>query len=313
MKHVFGPVPSRRLGMSLGVDLIPYKTCSYNCVYCELGKTTDKTIIRKEYISKDLIIRDLEEYLPLLQSPPDYITISGSGEPTLNSKIGEIIKEIKRISSIPVAVITNGSLLYLDQVKEELLEADIVLPSLDAVNPSVFEHINRPEPSLNIHEIIKGIIDFRKEFHGEIWLEILFCRALNDDRAEIERLREKIEDIKPERIQLNTVVRPSSYDFAYPLSEKQLVSIKEVLGTRAELISDTVPSKKGTSFADKEEKIVNLISRRPCTCDDLCKALGLHSNETLKYLAKLMKEGRIQHKLHQHHGFYQVINTKASS
>lgn len=308
MKHIFGPVPSRRLGMSLGVDLIPYKTCSYDCIYCELGKTTDKTIIRKEYISKDLIVRDLEEYLPLLQSPPDYITISGSGEPTLNSKIGEIIKEIKRISSIPVAVITNGSLLYLDEVKEELLAADIVLPSLDAVNPSVFEHINRPEPSLNINDIIKGIIDFGNEFNGEIWLEILFCRALNDDRAEIEKIREKIEDIKPERVQLNTVLRPSSYDFAYPLSEKQLVSIKELLGTNVELISDTVPSEMGTSFADKEEKIVNLISRRPCTCDDICNALRLHSNETLKYLAKLIKEERVQYKLHHHRGYYQVVN-----
>lgn len=308
MKHIFGPVPSRRLGMSLGVDLIPYKTCSYDCIYCELGKTTDKTILRKEYVSKDSIISQLEEYLPLLQSPPDYITISGSGEPTLNSKIGEIIKEIKSVTTIPVAVITNGSFLFMDQVKEDLLEADIVLPSLDAVNPSVFEHINRPEPSLNINDIIKGIIDFGNEFHGEIWLEILFCRALNDDCAEIEKIREKIEDIKPERIQLNTVVRPSSYDFAYPLSEKQLVSIKELLGTNVELISDTVPSKMGTSFADKEEKIVNLISRRPCTCDDICNALRLHSNETLKYLAKLIKEGRVQYKTHHHHGYYQVVN-----
>ena len=197
--------------------------------------------------------------------------------------------------------------MYLDEVKEELLAADIVLPSLDAVNPSVFEHINRPEPSLNINDIIKGIIDFGNEFHGEIWLEILFCRALNDDRAEIEKIREKIEDIKPERIQLNTVVRPSSYDFAYPLSEKQLVSIKELLGTNVELISDTVPSKMGTSFADKEEKIVNLISRRPCTCDDICNALRLHSNETLKYLAKLIKEGRVQYKPHHHRGYYQVV------
>ncbi|MBW1838681.1 MAG: radical SAM protein [Deltaproteobacteria bacterium] len=294
--------------MSLGVDLIPYKTCSYDCIYCELGKTTKKTILRKEYISKDLLIGHLEEYLSLLQSPPDYITISGSGEPTLNSKIGEIIKEIKCITTIPVAVITNGSLFFLDQVKEDLLSADVVLPSLDAVNPTVFKHINRPEPSLDINNIVKGFIDFRKEFHGEIWLEILFCRVLNDDRAEIARLRERIEDIKPERIQLNTVVRPSSYDFAYPLSEKQLVSIKETLGTKAEIISDIVPSGRGTHFADEEEKIIGLIARRPCTFDDICNALELHSNETLKYLNKLQKEGRIHYKLHHHSTYYQLVN-----
>ena len=308
MKNIFGPVPSRRLGMSLGVDLIPYKTCSYDCIYCELGKTTEKTILRKEYISKDLLIRHLEEYLSLLQSPPDYITISGSGEPTLNSKIGEIIKEIKCITTIPVAVITNGSLFFLDQVKEDLLSADVVLPSLDAVSPTVFKHINRPAPSLDINTIIKGFIDFRKEFHGEIWLEILFCRVLNDDRSEIARLREKIEAIKPERIQLNTVVRPSSYDFAYPLSEKQLVSIREILGTKAEIISDIVPSGRGTHFADEEEKIISLIARRPCTFDDICKALELHSNETLKYLNKLQKEGRIHYKLHHHSTYYQLVN-----
>ena len=308
MKHIFGPVPSRRLGMSLGVDLIPYKTCSYDCIYCELGKTNNKTILRKEYIATDTIIRHLEEYLPLLQFPPDYITISGSGEPTLNLKVGEIIQEIKSISAIPVAVITNGSLLFMDEVKEDLLKADVVLPSLDAVNPSVFRHINRPEPSLDINDIIKSLIDFRKGFHGEIWLEILLCRGLNDDRAEIEKIRAKIEDIKPDRVQLNTVLRPSSYDFAYPLSEKQLLSIKKILGINAEVVSNNTPLEKGTSFADKEAKIVNLISRRPCTCDDISNALRLHSNETLKYLAKLIKEGRVQYKQHQNRGYYKVVN-----
>jgi len=306
MEYVFGPVPSRRLGMSLGIDLIPYKTCSYNCIYCELGKTTERTIIRKEYVSKELILTQLAEYLPLLNSPPNFITISGSGEPTLNSKIGEIIDEIKRITTIPVAVITNGSLFFMDQVKEDLLKADIVLPSLDAVSPLVFKHINRPEPSLDIKEIIKGLIDFRKGFSGQIWLEILFCRVLNDDRLEVERMCEKIKDIKPDRVQLNTVVRPSSEDFAYPLNEKQLNSIKEMLGIRAELISDIAPSGRGTHFADNEEKIINLIARRPCTFDDICKALELHSNETLKYLDKLIKEGRVHYKLHHHWMYYQL-------
>ncbi len=309
MKHIFGPVPSRRLGMSLGVDLIPYKTCSYDCIYCELGKTTDKTILRKEYVASDVILRHLEEYLSLLQTSPDYITISGSGEPTLNSKIGEIIKEIKRLSAIPVAVITNGSLLFMDQVKEDLMKADIILPSLDAVSPSVFRHINRPAPSLDINDIINAFVEFRKEFHGEIWLEVLFCRALNDDRSEIEGMCEKIKDIKPDKVQLNTVLRPASYDFAYPLSENQLLSIKKMLGENTEVITPIIPMKMGTAFVDKEEKIVNLISRRPCTCDDICNALRLHSNEALKYLTKLVKEGRIQYKPHYHRGYYQAVYT----
>ena len=308
MNHVFGPVPSRRLGMSLGIDLIPYKTCSYDCIYCELGKTTNKTTIRKEYFSKDLVLTQLAEYLPILDSPPDYITISGSGEPTLNSEIGEIISAIKRMTAIPVAVITNSSLLFMDEVKEALMGADIVLPSLDAVSPLVFKYINRPDPSLDINEINNGLIDFRKEFTGQIWLEILLCRVANDDLVEVERMRAKIEDIKPDKVHLNTVVRPPSVDFAYPLSEKQLVSIKELLGKKVEIISGIVPSERGTHFTDNEEKIISLIARRPCTFDDICKALALHANETLKYLDKLVKEGRIYYKLHNHHMYYQVVN-----
>lgn len=308
MQYVFGPVPSRRLGISLGIDLIPYKTCSYDCIYCELGKTTHKTTIRKEYVLKDLILKQLEEFLSLLDFHPDYITISGSGEPTLNSKIGEVIAEIKRITSVSLAVITNSSLLFLDQVKEALLEADIVLPSLDAASSLVFKHINRPKASLDINEIIKGLIAFRKEFCGQIWLEILFCRVINDDHAEVERIREKIEDIKPDKVQLNTVVRPSSEYFAYPLNGEQITSIKEMLGSKAEVIADIVPSVKGTHFVDNEEKIKNLIARRPCTCDDICKALELHTNETLKYLDKLKREGRVRYKLYHHGVYYQVVN-----
>jgi wyosine [tRNA(Phe)-imidazoG37] synthetase (radical SAM superfamily) len=308
MQLVFGPVPSRRLGMSLGIDLIPYKTCSYDCTYCELGKTTNKTIDRREYVSKDLALRQLETYLPLLDMPPDYITLSGSGEPTLNSGIGEIIAGIKNITAIPVAVITNGSLLYLDQVRDALVNADVVLPSLDAVSPLSFKSVNRPEESLDVRTIINGLIDFRKAFSGHIWLEILFCRVVNDDRAEVERMRETIEAIKPDRIQLNTAVRPSTEDFAYPLTGEQLNAIKEVLGAEAEVIANIVPAVQGTHFVDNEEKILNLIARRPCTCTDLCKALALHANETLKYLDKLKKEGRVEHTLYHRSVYYRVAS-----
>lgn len=308
MKHIFGPVPTRRLGMSLGVDIIPYKTCTYDCIYCELGKTTNQTTVRQDYIAADVIIGDFEQYVSLLQSPPDYITISGSGEPTLNAKLGEIIDAIKGLSEIPVAVITNGSLLFMDQVKNDLLKADVILPSMDAVHPSVFRHINRPDPSLHVQDIIKGMIEFRSDYRGQIWLEILFCRALNDDRSEIEGIREQIEWIKPDRVQLNTVVRPSSCDFAYPLNDEQLSSIKHRLGAQAEVITTNTRWKSGTSFADREETIVNLISRRPCTCDDISHALRLHSHETLKYLTKLIKEGRVQYKPHYQRGYYRLVN-----
>lgn len=306
MQHVFGPIPSRRLGMSLGLDLIPYKTCSYDCIYCELGKTTHKTVERREYVAKDLVIGQLDQYLPLLDVPPDYITLSGSGEPTLNSRIGEIITGIKRITAIPVAVITNGSLLFLDQVQEALANADLVLPSLDAVSPLSFTCVNRPEDSLSIATIISGLIEFRKAFSGQIWLEIIFCRVVNDDRAEVERMQRVIDAIKPDRVQINTVVRPSAEDFAYPLNGERLNELKDILGAKAEIIANVVPLDKGTRFVDTEEKILNLIARRPCTCNDLCEALALHAHETLKYIDKLKKEGRVRYSLHRNSVYYRV-------
>ena len=307
MKNIVGPVPSRRLGMSLGVDLVPYKTCSFDCIYCELSRTTNKTTTRKEYISKDLILKQLEDYLLLLDSPPDYITISGSGEPTLNSKLGEIIKGVKSITQIPVAVLTNSSLLFMDEVKKDLLEADVVLPSLDAVSSNVFKYINRPDPLLAIDKIISGLINFRKEFSGQLWLEILFCRVINDDYAEVEKMNEVIKKMKPDKIQLNTVVRPAAEDFAIPLNGIRLHTMKKKLGIKTELIATTIPEQGGTHFVDNEENIINLTSRRPCTMEDISIALELHPNETFKYLGKLEKERRISHTLHNRRAYYQAV------
>ena len=306
MKYVFGPVPSRRLGMSLGIDLTPYKTCSYDCIYCELGKTTNKTIIRKEYISKDLVLKQLEDYLPLLDAKPDYITISGSGEPTLNAQLGAIIRHIKDMSSIPAAVITNSSLLFMDEVKKDLEAADLLLPSLDAVSSPVFKFINRPEPSLSSNKIINGLTEFSKAFSGQIWLEILFCRAINDDAAEVERMRETLESIKPDRVQLNTAIRPAPESFVTPLNDKQLNTIREKLGIRAEPIAAAIPSQGGTHFTDNEENILNLVARRPCTMEDLCITLALHAHEILKYLNKLEGEKRIFHKVHNRRMYFQA-------
>src|SRR4030042_6378335 len=189
LKYIFGPVPSRRLGRSLGVDLVPYKTCSFDCIYCDLGRTTHKTTFRESYVKPEEIRREVELALPTLSKKPDYITLSGSGEPTLNQNIGDIIHAIKDLTSIPLAVLTNGSLLSIEEIRKELIEADMVLPSLDAITDVTFQCLNRPSPLLKIEEIISGLIQFRKQYRGQIWLEILFCRGINDDRGEIEKLK----------------------------------------------------------------------------------------------------------------------------
>jgi len=304
-KYIFGPVPSRRLGRSLGIDLVPYKTCTFDCIYCDLGRTTHKTISRQSYVTLGEIKKELELTLPVLDKKPDFITLSGSGEPTLNNNIGEIIREVKKITSIPVAVLTNSSLLSFNEVRKDLSGADVVLPSLDAITPTLFEYINRPHTSLRIEETISGLIQFRKQCRGQIWLEILFCRGVNDGNEEVEKFKGIIEKIQPDRVQLNTPVRPPAEDFAFPLTLGQLEEIRERLGDKAEIISE-FGAPLGEEFNSvKDTEILNLIKRRPCTTEDISRALGLRIDEVVKHLDHLTKTGAIRYRMYEHRCYYE--------
>ena len=309
LKYIFGPVPSRRLGRSLGVDLVPYKTCTFDCVYCDLGRTTHKTVSRQSYVPPEEIQGELELYLSVLDKKPDYITLSGSGEPTLNTDIGETIRRIKEITSTPIAVLTNSSLLSLNEVRMDLSEADVVLPSLDAITPASFEYINRPHQSLKIEEIISGLIQFRKEYRGQIWLEVVFCRGINDDKEEIERLKGVIERIQPDRVQLNTPVRPPAEDFAFPLTLGHLEEIRKTLGDKAEIISEFAAPLGEEFNSVKDTEILNLIKRRPCTTEDISKALGLRMDEVVKHLDHLTKTGAIRYRMYEHRCYYENVAT----
>lgn len=293
MKYIFGPVPSRRLGISLGLDLTPHKVCSFDCIYCQLGKTTNKTMERREYVPVKNILAELREFI---QSNPeqniDYITLSGSGEPTLNSGSGKLIKDIKEFTEIPVAVLTNASLIPDAKVRAELSQADLIIPSLDAATQEVFEKINRPYKGLQVRDVIKGLQEFRKGFRGEIWLEIMLVEGFNDGESELEELSSAIKLLKPDRIQLNTVVRPPAEDYARPLSVDKLNSIAELLN--AELIVAFDRKNIESYEEDKEGMISSLLMRRPCTLHDITGSLGLHENEVLKYIEVLEMDGLIK-------------------
>lgn len=307
-KYLFGPVPSRRLGSSLGVDMVPKKVCSLNCVYCESGRTTKLTRERMDYIPIDHIIRELEDFFAHHEDP-DYITFSGSGEPTLNKRIGELIQFIKTEKpGIPVAVITNGSLLYDAQLRKELLPADLVLPSLDAATQEVFERINRPDPDLDIGSIIDGLIAFSQEFKGKIWLEVFLLPGYNDDENELLAIRDVILKTAPERVQLNTLDRPG---VAEGLRAASMAELKRVLSLwnldNAEIIASAPSRKKiGAYNENAESSILSTISRRPCTVDDLGKMLGLSVIEINKYLDVLEAENKISHAIQSRGIFYQV-------
>jgi len=207
-KYLFGPVPSRRLGISLGVDLVPLKTCTLNCIYCECGRTTNLTLERKEYVPFTTVKEELTFYFA--NNPkPDYITFSGSGEPTLNSRIGDVLRFIENQSpDISVALLTNGTLFSEKQVREDVKDASVVIPSLDAATEKIFKKINRPSPHLQVDTIIDGLVRFRKEYSGQIWLEIFIVSGMNDTEHELTALKQAIEKIEPDQVQLNTLDRP---------------------------------------------------------------------------------------------------------
>ena len=304
-EYIYGPVPSRRLGFSLGVDLVPFKTCSYDCIYCQLGRTTNKTIERKEYFPEKDIFLQLEKALSLHQRI-DYITFSGSGEPTLNSRIGVLIKEIKKITKIPVAVLTNGSLFYQEELRKELLSADLVIPSLDAVTMKMFRKVNRPHPSLKIEEIIEGIKKFREEFEGSIWLEIMLVKGINDEKKHLDKAVSIVREINPDKVHLNTVVRPPSEKFALPLSIEELNKIEKLFGKNCEITIEFKPKEQEAYSEDLEEAILSIIRRRPVSLLDLSLSLGKHQNEILKYLDSLIQDGRIKVVLYHGIKYYEI-------
>ena len=306
-KHLFGPVPSRRLGMSLGVDLVPHKVCTLNCVYCECGATTNLTTERKEYVSYDEIISELQDFFKN-NSKPDYITFSGAGEPTLNINIGKVIDFIKsNYPETPVAVLTNGSLLSNKQVQNELLVADLILPSLDAATDIALKKIDRPSSSLKVQDYINGLIDFSSQFKGIIWLEIMILPGFNDDIKNLELLKEAILKINPEKVQLNTLDRPGVIDGIRAATRIELQNIIDLWNIdNVEIIASSAIRKDNKSFRkDTENAIIETISRRPCTLEDLEKILGLHVNEINKYLDVLDSDNKIETYRQERGIFYQ--------
>lgn len=239
MRFIYGPVKSRRLGLSLGITLIPYKICNFDCIYCQLGTTKFKTGERKEYLKPQEIIDELKVWLANNTEEAktlNYITLSGRGEPTLNIKIKEVIQEIRKITAVPVAVITNAAFANDVAVRQALLAADLIVPSLDAVTPEIFRQINRPQPDNNIEDIISGLINLRKEFRGKIWLEAMLVRGVNDDLRQMRKLKEVIDKINPDKIQINSPVRATAETDVFPVDKNKLEKIKEILGEKCEII-----------------------------------------------------------------------------
>jgi len=312
-QYIFGPVPSRRLGLSLGIDIVPLKSCTLDCVYCQLGRSSDLTNERREFVPVADVISQLKAKLDE-RIKADHITISGSGEPTLSLSLGTIIDEIKKLTKIPVAVMTNGTLLFDPTVRSDCAKADVVLPSLDAGDPETFTKMNRPHEAFDFKKIIEGMCQFRKEFNGQIWLEVFIVEGINTSDPQLANIKNIIGRIQPDKVQLNTAVRPTTEPGVAAVAAEKMVLIAEKIGFSAEVIAD-YPAKTTASKGDQpvapidratHESVLEMLQRRPCSLDDVASGLNIHRNEASKHLAELLKLGLIAEEKKGDKVFYKV-------
>ncbi len=306
---LFGPVKSRRLGRSLGIEMVPKKVCTMDCIYCEVGKTTTLTRERKAYYSWDLIEKSILKAKEK-EGNFDVFTFTGSGEPTLNIHFEEAVKLAKKVINKPVTVLTNSTLIEIDSIKEALKKVDIVLPSLDAAKEETFRKINRPLKDFTPEIIITNLKELREGMEGEMWLEVLIVEGINDSEEDLKALKSAIEEINPHKVQLNTVVRPGAYRIARPVSFEKLKKIADFLGEKTEIVVnkerlDKIIAKRLTLEREKlVEEILSYVKRRPATFKELMDAFLIDEKSLEMILAELVSENKIKIKKHQGEDYY---------
>jgi wyosine [tRNA(Phe)-imidazoG37] synthetase (radical SAM superfamily) len=302
MTILFGPVPSRRLGLSLGVDLIPPKTCTFDCLYCQVGRTTVKTTEPKAFVPIQDVLDALR--LRLDKVRPDFVTFSGSGEPTLHSEIDQAIAFVKERGAVKTAVLTNGSLFWRPEVRARVLQADTVMPTLSTVFEKTFKNMHRPHPDLHLPDIVTGLKRLRSEYSGQMWVEVVLLAGLNDTDEEIEALRAEMEQIAPDRIQLNTVVRPPSDSRALPLDRERMEEIKNVFGAKAEIIAHAGALRQERAHGPLSVAILEMARRRPVTAFDIARSLNRSMEDVESAVKGLVIKGHLRPQEHMGETYY---------
>ncbi|SKA64674.1 radical SAM protein [Desulfobaculum bizertense] len=327
-KYVFGPVHSGRLGLSLGLDLVGDAICSLDCIYCEVGKTTCLTTERKAYVPAADILAELADWKTRAPQHPDFVTLGGQGEPTLNSEMGAVIHGVKKLfPNTPVAVLTNSTLFYDEDVRTELLEADVILPSIDTLVPAEMRHVNRQHASLDVHKLTSGLLAFKKQFTGKIYLEVLLVKGVNDSDENRTLLREFIAELRPDRVDVVTMTRPGTMRAASPVSAEQLSLWKKELSSAASADADcqhTVACRNAQDILEDDgetdlengrelplptamELILNSVSRRPQTAPQLATALEIALHVVDEALLQLEKDNQILFRLEGDDKFFSAV------
>ncbi|MFW9898574.1 MAG: radical SAM protein [Candidatus Thorarchaeota archaeon] len=308
MKYVYGPVPSRRLGRSLGIDPIPSKTCNYQCIYCQLGRTINFTNERKNYYPKEEIIAEMREAIKQYENDLDFITFVGSGEPTLYKDLGDLIFKAKELSKKPICVITNGALLYNSEVSKALMLADVVLPSLDAGDEILFIKINRPHPSIKFDAVIQGFIDFKKRFRGKFWIEIMIMKGINDSKEDLLKIKEKIDLIKPDRIDINVPIRPPTENWVKIPDKSILPLLNEIFGDFYDITFPEI-GKFGFYSSDFEKEVFSIIERHPLRQEQILETFSSDSfnkDDILLRLEKLESQNKIEKIVYNNQIFWKL-------
>ena len=307
-QYVFGPVVSRRLGRSLGVDVVPFKTCVYDCIYCQLGKTTCRTVTRAEYAPLDALLEEVRLKVADKPDVADYITIAGSGEPTLYSRLSELVAGIKAITAIPIAVITNGALLWNSDVQDALLGVDLVVPSLDAADATAFMNVNQGCAEITFDQMVEGLVSFRKRYQGHFWLEIFLLDGITATEEQVALFKELINRINPERIQLNTVARPAPDSHVMPVPQKRMEEIAQRLGHGAEVIAHYAAQTISIATTDTTPKdLWDLFRRHPCTLEEAAQGLGISLETAHQHAATLLAENRLSEDIKDGETFYLAL------
>jgi wyosine [tRNA(Phe)-imidazoG37] synthetase (radical SAM superfamily) len=296
MKYVFGPVPSRRLGQSLGIDTIPLKTCNWNCIYCQLGRTHPLTNERKAYIPCEDILAEVKSALAThTPGEIDWVTFVGSGEPLLHVKMGWLIQQVKTMTKLPVAVITNGSLLYLPEIRQELISADAVMPSLDAGNADLYRKLNRPHAQVTFKRLVDGLIAFREEYQGKLWVEVMLIQSWNDSESALQEIADILAHVQPDEVHLLLPTRPPAETWVRPANEEGLLRARAILGQVATVVHPASGTFDLSGADSLEEAIIGIITRHPMQNDELNHALERWSStEVAAVLDNLLTSGQAQ-------------------
>lgn len=302
-RYLFGPVLSRRLGRSLGVDLVPLKTCTFNCVFCQLGRTSAWTVRRAEYVPVEDVIAELLSWRRQ-GGVADFVTLAGSGEPTLHSRFGRVLETARAETGIRSALLTNASLFNLPEVRRDAAQADLVKAALSAGSADVFRRVNRPHAGIELDAVLDGLRAFRGEFKGELWIEVFLVSGLNDGEEEVGRIAALARTIRPDRVHLNTVVRPPAEPDARAVPQRRLEELANLFDPAAAVVPEmselehsgdggpgTHSRRSGSEVT--EEMILGIIGRHPCSAEDVARSLGVPVQDVSRTLDRLRRKGRV--------------------